>query len=202
MMRAIIPAILLNFALAVSAPAQLAAPPAEVKQSASAARPAERATPIDVSLNLYQIVPGLYRSAQPKQRDVALLNELGIRTIISFRANNPDEGRLDVPQINLVRVPMNTWDIGDDEIISALRAIEKARRDGPVLIHCQHGADRTGVVSAMYRIIEQGWTAEQAVRELRQGGYGFHSIWAHLPRYVQRADVTALRARLAVGQEK
>ena len=40
----------------------------------------------------------------------------------------------------------------------------KDAENGPFLIHCQHGADRTGLMSAMYRILEQGWTPEDALR--------------------------------------
>ena len=34
----------------------------------------------------------------------------------------------------------------------------KKTENGPFLIHCQHGADRTGLMSAMYRMLEQDWT--------------------------------------------
>jgi hypothetical protein len=49
----------------------------------------------------------------------------------------------------------------------------------------------------MYRIIEQGWTRDQAIRELEQGGYGFHSVWVNIPRYLEHAHLEVLRARLA-----
>jgi protein tyrosine/serine phosphatase len=35
----------------------------------------------------------------------------------------------------------------------------------PVFVHCQHGADRTGVMAASYRIIVQGWSKDQALRK-------------------------------------
>ncbi len=64
------------------------------------------------------------------------------------------------------------------------------------LIHCQHGADRTGLMSAMYRMLEQNWTAQEALDELVDGGYGFHSVWKNIKRYVLSADVARLRAAL------
>nr|WP_246217361.1 tyrosine-protein phosphatase [Paraburkholderia panacisoli] len=39
-----------------------------------------------------------------------------------------------------------------------------------LLIHCQHGADRTGFVSALYRVLFQSWTKQQAEDELLYGG--------------------------------
>ena len=44
----------------------------------------------------------------------------------------------------------------------------------PVLIHCQAGLHRTGVLAAVYRMEYEGWTAEQAMRELRDNGFG---VW-------------------------
>jgi len=199
-MQGIGPALLLGLALAAPCAAQpVAAPPLadHPAQAQAAKRPAHWATPIDASRNLYRIAPGLYRGAQPEPRDAARLRELGIRTIINFRANHRDEDTLDLPGVKLVAVPMNAWEIRDDEVVAALRAIAEARQDGPVLIHCQHGSDRTGTVAAMYRILEQGWTRQQALRELEHGGYGFHRIWVNIPRYIKGADIQKLRERLA-----
>ena len=198
-MKSIALASMLSLALVVPSVAQLApsSHQSEAGQSKAGARPAEWAKPIDQSRNLYEIAPGLYRSVQPEQRDAAQLQALGIRTIINFRAHHQDEDVLNLPGVKLVRIPMDTWWIGDDQIIGALRAIERAQKDGPVLIHCQHGADRTGVVSAMYRILVQGWTREQASRELERGNFGFHGIWVNIPRYLKHVNIERLRARMA-----
>jgi protein tyrosine/serine phosphatase len=197
-MKTVLPVFLLGSVLGVFALTQPAVSASAATQSVSVVRPADWATPIDPARNLYQIAPGLYRSAQPEQRDAARLKQLDIHTVINFRANHRDEDVLDLPGVRLIHIPMDTWNIGDDQIVSALRAIAQARKDGPVLIHCKHGADRTGVVSALYRIIEQGWTPEQASRELKEGGYGYHSLWVNIPRYIKRANIEALRTRLTL----
>ncbi|MDR0775178.1 MAG: dual specificity protein phosphatase family protein [Azonexus sp.] len=195
-MKTLISAFLLSLALISPGVAQTAPPLAEATPGV-APRPAEWATPVDPSRNLYQITPWLYRSTQPEQSDAAWLKKLGIRTIINFRANHKDEDVLDLTGVKLVSIPIDTWNIGDEQIISALHAIEEAKQEGPVLIHCLHGADRTGTVAAMYRILEQGWTREQALRELKQGNYGFRAMWVNIPRYIERANIENLRTRLA-----
>jgi len=202
-MKTFLAAVLLGFTLACAAQPAVAPRNGEthgethgVTHGETTARPQEWASPVDASRNLYRITPTLYRSAQPVQSDAAWIKRLGIRTIINFRVYHKDEDVLNLPDVKLVRVPMDTNAINDEHIVSALRAIAEAQQDGPVLIHCWHGADRTGTVAAMYRILEQGWTREQALRELKEGNYGYHAIWTNIPRYIERANIDTLRARL------
>ncbi len=42
----------------------------------------------------------------------------------------------------------------------------------PVLIHCRAGLHRTGVMTAVYRMEYQGWTPQQALREVKRNGFG------------------------------
>ncbi|KWF03340.1 dual specificity protein phosphatase family protein [Burkholderia pseudomultivorans] len=143
--------------------------------------------------NLYRITPSLYRSAQLSRADVPQLEKLGIRKVISFRAFHSDDSVLAGTQITMLRIPINTWHIRDQDMVAALKALRTADQDGPVLIHCQHGADRTGLVSALYRVVYQGWTREQALDELQHGGYGFHPVWRNITSYLQNVDVAKLR---------
>jgi len=54
-------------------------------------------------------------------------------------------------------------------------------------------------MSAMYRVLEQGWTVDDAVAELTGGGYGYHAMWKNILRYVRSADVDKLRAAIAAA---
>ncbi|WP_426397031.1 dual specificity protein phosphatase family protein [Ralstonia sp. R-29] len=146
--------------------------------------------------NLHRITPSLYRSAQLSKDDVPQLQKLGIRKVISFRAFHSDSEILAGSGITLQRIPINTWNIRDTDMVTALKALRALDHDGPVLIHCQHGADRTGLVSALYRVVYQGWTKEQALEELQHGGYGFHAIWQNITHYLQRVDIEQLRRQV------
>lgn len=154
---------------------------------------------VDKPLNLYRVAPTLYRSAQFNKAQVAELKNLGIRTSIDLREFGSDSGKLNGTSIKRVRVRTNTWSIGDRTVIDALAAIHRAEADGPVLLHCQHGADRTGLITAMYRIIYQGWTKEAALDELLHGGYGYHSMWKNIPSYIRNVDVEKIK--IAVDKE-
>ena len=71
--------------------------------------------------------------------------------------------------------------------------------DGPFLIHCQHGADRTGLMSAMYRCSNRTgpWTTRWPSSP--SGGYGYHSVWKNIVRYLREVDIEKLRAAIVAG---
>lgn len=161
--------------------------------SAQENRPADWATPVAEAQNLYRIHQDFYRSAQLDSKDVALLQSLGIKTVVSLRSFHSDDKLLKDSSIRLQRVGINTWSINDQNVIAALRAIKAAEKDGPVLLHCLHGADRTGLVTAMYRILYQAWSKEQAMEELIKGGYGYHSMWRNIPKYLKKVNIEKIR---------
>lgn len=128
---------------------------------------------------------------------MAALQSLGIRTVVSLRSFNDDKKVFAGTDMRLVRVPINTWSIDDPKVLRALVAIREAERHGPVLIHCMHGADRTGVVAAVYRMAVQDWDKSSARHEMLRGGYGYHTLWRNIPRYLERLDPPKMRDALA-----
>ena len=144
--------------------------------------------------NLHRVGPRLLRSAQPRPQDVAALQALGVRTLVSFRAFNPDELRLLEAPFTLLRVPINTWHIRDRHVVRALSAIRAAELEGTVLVHCMHGADRTGLICALYRMAVQGWSRDEARREMLHGGFGYHTMWRNIPRFLAGVDAQAIAA--------
>jgi protein tyrosine/serine phosphatase len=90
---------------------------------------------------------------------------------------------------------MTAWEPDDDKVERFLRIVTDPSRT-PVFVHCQHGADRTGMMVAMYRVVVQGWSKADAIDEMRRGGFGFHPIWRVLPQYVRDVKVDVLRVSL------
>lgn len=166
----------------------------------AADRPAEWAEPIALEgvPNLHRVGPNLYRSQQPTKAGMLKLKELGIKTVINLRALHSDSDKLDGTGLLEKRLRIKTWAVQDDHVIEVLRTLRRAE-NGPFLIHCQHGADRTGLMTAMYRVVEQGWTKEAALREMREGGYGYHSMWKNIVRYLEKADPERIRSAVAKG---
>jgi protein tyrosine/serine phosphatase len=137
----------------------------------------------------------LYRSEQPTALGMQNLEKLGIRTVINLRYFNNDDKEVRGTSLRTERTKILTWRVGDKHVIEVMRMLKQSE-NGPFLIHCQHGADRTGLMSAMYRMLEQNWSAEDALAELTDGGYGYHSMWRNIKRYVRSADVEKLRAAI------
>lgn len=146
------------------------------------------------SYNFYQVSPGLYRAAQPDARMMREYEDYGIKTVINLRNFNSDKDEVRGTGLVLVEIPILTWSLEIGEVVEVLQAIRDAKK--PVLIHCQHGADRTGLMVAMYRIVEQGWSKEKAIDEMKNGPYGFHSIWFHIDDFIMEADVEAVKRAL------
>ncbi|WP_192563002.1 dual specificity protein phosphatase family protein [Pseudomonas gozinkensis] len=165
---------------------------------APASRPVEWAQPVEVQYNLFQMSPTLYRSALPDDGAVPLLNNLKVVTVINFLPE-ADSSWLKTPGIHQVQLPYRTNHVDDSDVLKTLRAIQAAETDGPVLMHCKHGSDRTGLMAAMYRIVVQGWSKEDALNEMTQGGFGESGHFRDSVRYVMQADVDKLRTALANG---
>ena len=137
--------------------------------------------------NMHQVAPGIYRGAQPSAEGFRELEKMGIKTIISLRAFHSDEKFLESTTLHTERISFKTWHPEDEDVNRFLELVRDTDKH-PVFIHCLHGADRTGTMCAIYRIVEQGWGKEEAIEEMCKGGFGYHSIWVNLIRYLKKTD--------------
>jgi hypothetical protein len=169
--------------------------------AADPARPAEWARPIDVAgvPNLHRVGGNFYRSAQPDAGGFnALAKQYGVRTVISLRAFNSDEPLTRGLNLRLARFAIHTWHIEREDVVGALRTLRQAASKEPVLLHCQHGADRTGLIAALYRIVYEGWSKPAALAEMLNGKFGYHAVWGNIPRFIRNVDVNQLKRDVGV----
>ena len=165
---------------------------------ATSTRSLEWAQPVGNQYNLYQMTPALYRSALPDSNAAPLLEKLGVTTVINFLPES-DADWLKAPGIRQVQLSYRTNHVDDSDVLAALRAIKEAEAEGSVLMHCKHGSDRTGLMAAMYRVVIQGWSKEEALNEMTLGGFGTSNGFKDGVRYMMRADIDKLRTALANG---
>ena len=155
------------------------------------------ATPVKHDANLYRIDDKLYRSEQPVAEDGEAIVKLGIQSVINLGFfDRNDDDYLKAYGLTLLNRPLLSWSIKPKEIAEILYLIEKQQQNGAVLIHCYHGADRTGLIAGMYRIIYQGWSVEEAKAEMQHGPYGYHSIWKNIANLFTEEKVKQVKTHL------
>jgi len=141
-----------------------------------------------------QVDARVWRSPQPNREEFASLKQQGVGEVLNLRQWNTDAG--DADGMILHRVPMNAGDIRDEPMIEALLVLTESR--SPVVVHCWHGADRTGAVVALYRMVVQGWTRERAIAELMDPQFGHHAgVYPNIREYLETVNVDEMRTRLA-----
>jgi protein tyrosine/serine phosphatase len=118
--------------------------------------------------------------------------------VVNLRAVNSDRDEIGDAGLVYEHISFKAWHAEDEDVVRFLRIVTDPSR-GPVFVHCQHGADRTGMMTAIYRIAVEGWSKEDAIAEMTDGGYGFHSIWKDLVEYVRNVDVERLKREAAVS---
>ena len=123
----------------------------------------------------------LYRGAQPTKEGVKKLAQMGVKTIIDLRGADERAKREEKWAINagirFINVPLNNWFGPKDEKIAEIEKLIDAPENQPVFVHCKRGADRTGTVIAVYRIANEGWTAQRANEEAKKFDFGWWQFW-------------------------
>ena len=147
--------------------------------------------------NLYRISAELYRGDQPSPQAMQNLKTLGIKTIINLRSFHSDRDEIGGTGLAYEHIYMKAWHPEEKEVVRFLKIVTDPRRT-PALVHCQHGADRTGTMIAVYRIAVQGWSKAEAIREMTQGGFGFHPTWSNLPRWIQKLDIDHIKRQAGI----
>ena len=124
--------------------------------------------------NFHQVNETLYRGGQPHPGGLKKLSELGIKTVINLRGASEDtqkeQAEAEASGMRYFNIPMPALGRPTDEQVERALAVIDARENWPVFVHCQRGADRTGVIVAVYRILRDQWTAEQAIDEAKRFG--------------------------------
>ena len=145
--------------------------------------------------NLYQMDKGVYRSNQPSDDAFIELKEMGIQEVLNLRRYHSDDDEAKGLGLRLHHLKLNAGSINEDHLIRALKIIKN--RTGPIVFHCWHGSDRTGAVAAAYRVIFNGWSKQQAIDELVNGGYGYHArIYGNIIDLIESMDVKHMKFHL------
>ena len=184
------------FAAALAGPVSAQSGPAVAVGSGSAAVSSSSNT-ITIRIdNFGSINERYYRGAQPQGSDYADLAALGIKTVIDLQADGRrDEGKLvEAAGMKFVRIPMTTHVPPTPEQIAQFLQIVNDPAQGPVYVHCKGGRHRTGVMTAIYRMENEGWTGDRAFKEMKQYNFGMDLLHPEFKSFVLRYKPANLAA--------
>lgn len=129
--------------------------------------------------NFGQTSGAYYRGAQPESGDYRALAGIGVKTVIDLtRDGRADEQSLvEHAGMKFYRIPLTTSARPSEAAIAQFLSLVNNPANQPVFVHCQGGRHRTGVMTAIYRMTNDGWDANRAYEEMRQ--YHFEGFPAH-----------------------
>ena len=129
------------------------------------------------------VEPGvLLRCGQPHTRDLGWIRDHhGLRTIVVARGGtrHPLRGRWFRKErawcarhgVQLEHMPFSDAATPPADIFERFLALVADPQRHPVLVHCEQGFHRTGVLCAAYRLRVCKWPLEKALAELRAAGF-------------------------------
>ena len=176
-------------------PAPVAKPTVAADSSASA--PRAILWPCDTCMtgivNFAKVSPILWRGAQPTAEGFRNLGAAGIKTVVNLRHDHDDLPLLAGTKLQYLWLPCRTWDPDDQNIVMFLRVLRDSA-NWPVYVHCAQGRDRTGYAVGSYRIVVQGWPAEDAIAEMKN--FKWNRVWFRNPGYLRKLDAADIRRRV------
>jgi len=138
-----------------------------------------------------EIRPGLTRGGEPGTEGLRYLRSQGYRTIVSFLTDPAESAWVVQAGMRYVHLPMRSSfffaDTPTDEQVHQFLSVISDSTQYPMFIHCHAGKDRTGAMTAIYRMEVCGWTAGEAVEEMR--AFGFSGRYGKLMNYVENYSV-------------
>jgi len=136
--------------------------------------------------NFGEITPNLLRGGQPGADGLETLKEMGVSIVIDMRSGASDHEKTAVNKLGMqyVSIPWHCPFPSDEAFARFLKIVED-NPDKKIFVHCRLGDDRTGMAIASYRMAEEGWSADEALKEMELFGFDWkhHMICPTLQHY-------------------
>ena len=136
--------------------------------------------------NFGEVTPTLFRGGQPSRRGFEALAKNGIDIVVDTRGDRTKTEGKEVNRLGMryIAIPWHCPFPHDEVFASFLRVVRK-NPGKKIFVHCRLGDDRTGMMVAAYRMADEGWTADEAMTEMRHFGFSraHHVICPTLASY-------------------
>lgn len=147
------------------------------------------------------VIGPLEQWLDPPDRDWSdLVKAYNIRTVIDLREDLPQKEWSRIQDefcrkngIRLVHIPMADTNHPNAQQWGLFKSVVENPSNWPVLVHCEMGSSRTGVMCGGYRIAIQGWSPRRACAEADEYHFGsdkdnkkdYLSFWEDLARGIE-----------------
>ena len=113
--------------------------------------------------------------------------KFGIKTLISLTSDDSLEGEQSLAEqagLKFVKIPMSTRVAPTAGELAHFLEVVGDPGNQPVYVHCVGGRHRTGVMTAVYRMVHDGWSADQAFNEMKQFKFGADFLHPEFKKFV------------------
>ncbi|MFZ0321864.1 MAG: dual specificity protein phosphatase family protein [Candidatus Sulfotelmatobacter sp.] len=153
--------------------------------------------------NFGEVTPTLYRGGLLNTTGLKALAKMGVSVVIDTHANDVSEERTARSLgMKYVAIP---WHCPrpHDKVFAKFLEVVHENKGKKIFVHCRLGDDRTGMMVAAYRMAEEGWTADEAMNEMRTFGFttAHHFICPGLASY-EKSFPKRLRESPALAEER
>ena len=129
--------------------------------------------------NFGKVNANYFRGAQPDSRGFSQLKAMGVKTVIDLQADGlaNEKAMVEKAGMQFYRIPMTTSDRPSQAAITQFLKLVNDPANQPVYVHCKGGRHRTGAMTAVYRMTQDGWDSEKAYQEMK--AYRFEGFPGH-----------------------
>ena len=131
---------------------------------------------VAATLPLFHRVDENYvRGSQPARGGISALKRLGVKTIVDLRSiydySEDVKETAEIAGLAYQWVPMSVWNPPTDDEARKFVSIVSDTTNGPFFVFCADGINRTGEMTAIYRVARDNWTVEKALDEADELGF-------------------------------
>ncbi len=140
--------------------------------------------------NFHVVSERVVRGGQTDGEGLQHLKDAGVRLVINLCGGpnlislfNPSAAAGENPEVaqerqlaqslglEFISIPLDVFRAPSATCLTSFVDVISQPEKGPIFVHCLHGRDRTGLMTGLYRVACDGWTAEKAYAEMVECGF-------------------------------
>ena len=135
--------------------------------------------------NFGKVNDNYYRGSQPTAKQYEDLKRMGVKTIVDLRKDRLKEASnwARAAGLQYINIPLLPHRAATEDQTNEFLKLVNDPENQPVYVHCAGGRHRTGQMTAIFRITNDGWTGDQAYTEMKK--YDFEDSFFY-PRSVKK----------------